>query len=57
MEEKRKARFKLNRRIDPDLWERFRRFAENHTPRATDTELIERALAEFLDRHEKKQRR
>lgn len=46
--------YMLSRRVPLSLWQRFRSFCENYTPRTSDTAMIVRALTEFLDRHEPK---
>lgn len=44
----------VSRRIDAELWGRFRAYVETIVPRTTDTAVIELALQQFLDREEKR---
>ena len=44
----------VTRRLDHRLWLRVKAHAKTIVPRTTDTGIIEAALLEYLDRHEKK---
>jgi hypothetical protein len=41
----------LSRRIDADLWRRFRDYVETIVPRTSDTAVLELAIEQFLERN------
>lgn len=47
----------VSRRLERELWEKFQRYCEYHVPRVSDTEIVEKALREFLNRHKSRQDR
>jgi hypothetical protein len=53
-EEEVSGRVMVTRRLDRNLWDRVKAHAKTIVPRTTDTGIIEAALLEYLDRHEKK---
>lgn len=50
-------RVMISRRLPIELWERFRLYCEYHVPRVSDTEMIEVAMEEFLEKREKEKAR
>jgi len=47
-------RVMVTRRLPRALWERVQAYAARIEPRTTDTAIMESALREYLDRHERK---
>lgn len=44
-------------RLPRALWDRFKQYCADHVPRGvSDTEVVEKALTEYISRHEPKQK-